>query len=143
MQGVTQRTYDAWRKGRGLAPRPVRGIERSEVEAIYRAEYWTLARCGDLPPFARLAHFDAAVNCGVTTAAKLLQRAVRVADDGVIGPKTLAAVAAAGPGLLDAMLWERVRYYRSISIAKRSDGRDLKVFLPGWLGRVLDVRAAA
>ena len=36
--------------------------------------------------------FDAAVNHGVTTATKLLQKAVEVKDDGKIGPVTLAAV---------------------------------------------------
>lgn len=143
-QGVTQATYDAWRRGRGLAARPVRGIERREVEAIYLERYWTPARCDGLPARLRLPHFDCAVNCGVVQAAKILQRALGVTADGVIGPVTLrAANGRPSAPLLDDMLWERLRYYREIAVRKRPDGRDLRTFLPGWIGRLLDVRAVA
>jgi len=36
MRGVTQRTYDGYRKRRGLSPRPVREIEEHELQDIYR-----------------------------------------------------------------------------------------------------------
>ena len=54
------------------------------------------------------AHFDAAVNTGVRQAAKLLQRAAGVEDDGRIGAITLGAVRAADERrLLEDMLWQR------------------------------------
>lgn len=140
-QGVTQATYDAWRRGRGLPERPVREIAPAEVQRIYLEHYWIPARCGELPAELRLAHFDAAVNCGVQQAAKFLQRALGVTADGVVGPITLRAAAERpSDSVLEGMLWGRLRYYRDIAVRQRPDGRDLRVFLAGWIGRVLSIR---
>ncbi len=71
--GVTQATYDAYRRKAGLPTRSVRDIERSEVEAIYREAYWLRAGCDDIsPPALALCVFDAAVNSGVGAALKWL-----------------------------------------------------------------------
>lgn len=141
-KGVTQAVYDAWRRSQGLAVRPVRGIEDGEVRAIYRERYWKAARADEMPPALRLVQFDAAVNCGVKMAIRFLQRALGVADDGVIGPVTLGALQKRQiRPLADEVLWERLRYYRTIAVRQRPDGRDLRVFLPGWIARLLDVQA--
>lgn len=72
--GVTQATYDAWRRKQGTEVRPVREIDRSEVEAIYWQQYWLRAGCDQLEPAAlALVVFDAAVNSGVGAALKWLQ----------------------------------------------------------------------
>jgi lysozyme family protein len=63
-----------------------------EAQAIYKTEYWDKMRGDNLPPTLALLVFDAAVNCGPSRAAKWLQVAVGVAQDGIIGPATLAAV---------------------------------------------------
>jgi len=139
--GITQAVYDDWRMDHGRLPRPVLEIEPEEVRQIYRERYWEAARCEDLPPEIRLLHFDAAVNCGVKNAAKFLQRALGVPVDGIIGPITLGAVQKREiRDLANDLLWERVRYYRDISARRRPDRRDLWVFLPGWLYRVLKLR---
>lgn len=140
-QGITQAVYDAWRRGRGLVPRPVLGIDPGEVRQIYLERYWTPARCDEFPAPVALVHFDCAVNAGVEQAALTLQRAVGVTADGVIGPVTLAAARARPPlELVDELLFQRLRYYRAIAIRKRPDGRDLRTFLPAWTGRLLDLR---
>jgi lysozyme family protein len=69
----------------------MRDMPVSVAKAIYKARYWDKARCDDLPPELRFDVFDCAVNSGVGTAIKLLQRALRVNDDGQIGPQTIAA----------------------------------------------------
>jgi hypothetical protein len=92
MKGVTQRVYDAWRRKHSLAPRSVRYLEQSELEAIYKHDYWDKVHGDDLPSGVDLAVFDLAVNSGVSRAAKMLQACVGVAQDGIIGPATLAAV---------------------------------------------------
>jgi len=140
--GITQATYDAWRSSQGLMLVPVKDITRQEVETIYRERYWQPARCDELPASLRLLHFDAAVNCGVANAIKFLQRALGVTADGIIGPITRRALQNAPESLLaHDLLWERLRYYHAISARSRPDGRDLRVFLLGWLARVLDLRS--
>ena len=61
-----------------------------EAKAIYRQDYWLEG----IPDAIAFDLFDTAVNSGVVTAAKLLQRTVGAKEDGVIGPNTHAAMAA-------------------------------------------------
>lgn len=73
--GVTQATYDAWRRGRGEPTRSVRDITRAEVETIYHDNYWLRAGCQDIaPPALALCVFDAAVNSGVGAALEWLRQ---------------------------------------------------------------------
>ena len=132
-KGITHKTYDAWRKSKGLPQKDVRGISDADVDAIYHERYWVAGKCDALPWPASGAHFDACVNHGLRNAAKLLQRAARVADDGKIGPMTLGAVRAAQPDeLVNRMLWARLAFYEAIA-RRRTASRK---FLLGWLSRV-------
>jgi lysozyme family protein len=66
------------------------------AKAIYRKHYW-LPAFDDLPYAVAFQVFDGAVNSGVAQSVKWLQRAVGVANDGNLGPATMAAVKAADP----------------------------------------------
>src|SRR4029079_1162976 len=68
-----------------------RAMKLDQAKAIYRAKYGDALRCDDLPAGLDYAVFDYGVNSGVSRAAKVLQRLSGAADDGVIGPVTLAA----------------------------------------------------
>jgi lysozyme family protein len=57
--------------------------------------------------------FDAAVNSGCKQSAMWLQQAVGANQDGVIGPKTLAAVAAT-PNLKSKLLAQRLRFMANL-----------------------------
>ena len=70
----------------------IANLTLADAQAIYRRDYWDRVCGDDLPPPLALIVFDAAVNNGVARAARWLQRAGGVAEDGVIGPVTLAAV---------------------------------------------------
>ena len=60
--------------------------------------------------------WDFAVNAGMGTAVRALQRAVRVAEDGSIGPVTLRAVRAMNtPDVLMRLAAQRLRFYTSLS----------------------------
>lgn len=132
-KGVIQSTYDTFRKNQGLPTQSVRAITDAEVHAIYKSMYWQAARCDALPWPLCAAHFDAAVNTGTRQAAKLLQRALGVADDGLIGKGTLAAAAAADPlEAAEAAADRRQDFYNSLVRNKPSLG----VFLKGWTRRV-------
>ncbi len=77
----------------------ITALSLADAQAIYRRDYWTRIGGDALPPPLALLVFDAAVNNGVDRAACWLQASVGVAEDGEIGPQTLAAVKAhATPG---------------------------------------------
>ena len=142
MQGVTQRVYDQHRAVWGEPLRPVRQIAPDELRKIYEWSYWIPSKAADIDvshPLTALCHFDCAVNCGVGMAAKLLQRALRVLDDGKIGPVTMQALRAADDrALVGRYLEFRATYYRAI-VDHRPRSAE---FLPGWLARLRHVARA-
>jgi len=111
MKGVTQRTYNGYRDRRRLPQRSVREIETHELEAIYRT-YWDAVKADKLGPLTAGQVFDHAVNAGPHRAIQVLQRAVGVNPDGVIGPRTMEAVRGV-PDTVAALLvgYERLQHY--------------------------------
>lgn len=135
-RGVTQAVYDAYRDRKGLQRQSVRAIADTEVHEIYRASYWDLARCSELPPGVSYVVFDGAVNSGVKQSVRWLQRALAVRDDGVIGPTTIAAAKSVPAGqLIDAILARRLEFLRKL--------KTWPTFGRGWTSRLNDVRATA
>lgn len=139
-QGITQGTYDAWRKSKGLPHATVRHITTEEVQAIYHERYWVDGHCDALPWPLSMAHFDACVNHGIRNATRILQRALAVTDDGIIGPITEAAIDEASPEkLMNSMTWERLRFYYRICQRRTAS----RVFLLGWIRRLIHLRDRA
>jgi lysozyme family protein len=91
-RGVTQAVYNAYRKVRGRGLQSVKHISDAELKAIYKFQYWDKVQGDYLPAGVDYAVFDFAVNSGVSRASKYLQAVLGVAQDGVIGAKTLAAI---------------------------------------------------
>lgn len=107
-----------------------------DAAKVYRSEYWNKVRGDDLPAGLDYAVFDFAVNSGPGRAAKYLQALVGVAQDGAIGPKTLAAVAAYDPAkLIDRLCDRRMTFLRNLS--------HWSTFGKGWTRRVEGVRVVA
>jgi hypothetical protein len=73
--GITQRTYDAWRRRMGKPRADVWTIPEVEVRAIYYDDYCLAAGCWGLPAPLAVMHFDTAVNMGVPTAKRMLASA--------------------------------------------------------------------
>lgn len=109
-------------------------LSEAKAREIYRVGEWTKCQCDLLPAGWDLAVFDAAVNIGSERAAKMLQKVVGAKRDGIIGPKTLAAVNIAPEGALDDFLEARRAYYRSLPARLRNSYEE------GWMNRVADVR---
>jgi len=63
-----------------------------EAKTIYRRDYWDKVAGDRLPVALALLAFDAAINNGTSRSVRWLQQAAQVAQDGVIGPKTLDAI---------------------------------------------------
>ena len=72
----------------------IASITLDQAKAIYRRDYWDKVSGDQLPPTLALLVFDSAVNSGPDRAIMWLQAAVGETQDGVIGPKTMAAVEA-------------------------------------------------
>ncbi len=135
-KGITQRTYDGYRKRRGMASRSVRNITDSEVSEIYRIQYWNKVSADDLPAGVDYAVYDFAVNSGPARAAKFLQDVVGVSADGIIGEQTLAAVSGADPAaVIDQLCSNRLAWLKRL--------KHFKTFGRGWTRRVNEVRDAA
>ena len=105
------------------------------AKRIYMERYWRPVRADELPAGVRYAVFDAAVNSGPGQAVKWLQRAAGVLDDGVLGPKTLAAVNALNAdSLRSKILAQRLRFMSSLP--------NWPAFSRGWSRRIADLMEA-
>lgn len=114
---------------------PMRDLPVDFAKAIYRRGYWDAVKADALPAAVRYAVFDGAVNSGSVQSIKWLQRALGVVDDGVIGPKTLAATIAADPHALKmAILAQRLRFMSSL--------HNWPAFGRGWARRICDLMEA-
>jgi lysozyme family protein len=140
--GITLRTLADWRgvAWSALGKAEVRALARPEAAAIYRKRYWEPCAGDDLPEGLDLALFDYAVNSGPGRAIRALQGLVGATADGLMGPKTLAAirtaVAARGVAALIVALCAG-----RLSFLERLAG--WATFGRGWTRRVAAIRAAA
>lgn len=137
--GITQRTYDEYRDGKGLANSDVKDISMGEVEEIYFYEYWLKTRCNEIPAPLNMLLFDASVNHGPRNAIRLLQRATGSKVDGLLGPKTIAAAErlSADQDLATMSFTDHRRAFFE-AIIKRDPSQE--VFRRGWMRR-LDIIA--
>ena len=142
-RGVTQATYDAYRKRKGIPKRSVKELSVDEIKEIYFNGYWRPAMCQEMPNEAlSTLMFDAAVNHGPGQAIKFLQQAAGVPAaecDGKWGPKSRARMIAAAANissLIDECLLQRERFYRLIVERKPQLG----AFLRGWMNRLVSLR---
>lgn len=112
----------------------MRNIPMSVVENIYKARFWDALGCDELADKYGFAFafqlFDAGVNHGVGNAKRMLQRAVGVVDDGVIGKVTRQAIDDNAEHLTDLFNAERIHFYTKIS--------SFNHFGRGWMRRMSD-----
>ena len=139
-RGVTQKTYSAWRAGRGLANADVKHITEEEVQAIYEHGYWLPPGCHMLPRRLDLVQFDTAVNMGPVRSVKILQTTLGCTPDGGFGATTQGLVAGCDAASTVANYCTvREGIYRSLA----QKNPKLSKFLKGWLNRLNALRAEA
>lgn len=118
-----------------------------EKKAIYKRDYWDKIKGDDMPYQLSLAVFDTAVNCGVRQASLLLQRAINcfvdsaIDTDGIIGPKTIAAVNYAkmfGHNRCVSLVFCELRLCHYNLLYMSSDSYN--EFIHGWINRINDLR---
>lgn len=135
MRGVTHRVYTAWRRAHGLPPQNVSMIKKSEIDAIYRENYWQPLRCDALPSGVDYCVFDYGVNSGVGRAGKVLRRVLALADDAVFSAVQDKLRRADAERVIQTICDERLRFLQRLST--------WPTFGRGWGARVYRVRAAA
>ena len=107
----------------------IKALTLHNAKDIYRRDFWQRVRGDELPREFAFQALDAAVNHGIGNAVRWMQRAAGVADDGVIGPVTLAAVQRAQPAdLVLRFNAERLRFYAKLTT--------FGTFGRGWVNRV-------
>ena len=127
--GITARTLAEARKADPELPAKVGDLTYRQVSRIYRTRYWDAVDGDAMPPGIGLALFDAAVNHGPAGAIKLLQRALDVPADGVIGPQTRTALDGAFPeALLAEFCARRMELYAKLGT--------FRTFGLGWSRRL-------
>jgi lysozyme family protein len=133
--GVTKRVWEAF-VGHPVDEAAMRALTPADVAPLYRQNYWNRVHGDELPAGVDYAVMDFAVNSGTSRAAKTLQRACGVNDDGAIGQQTLDAVGTANPiTLIDTVCDERLAFLRTLPT--------FVTFGHGWTNRVQRVKAAA
>lgn len=130
---------------RGIVPpaTTIRDLTKPQAAAIYRALFWDDTRCGLLPGAVGLVVFDHAVHSGSGAAVRLLQEVVGAPIDGVIGPRTVTAVA--GPfatdpeQLLTDLIDARFEAQQELIARRPKDAR----FRRGWRRRLFRLATEA
>ena len=136
--GITAMTLGNWRGWtRPATHAEVEALTRVEAKAIYIARY--IEQPGftpeNIPDLAlRVALIDDGVNTGPRSAIKRLQRAVGVPQDGILGPRTKAALALVDPvWVRTECVKSRCIYYGHLVAQDATQRR----FIVGWLTRAL------
>lgn len=75
----------------------IKNLTLDAAKAIYYRDWWLKAGAEYLNPDMIYQVWQFAVNAGMGNARRVLQRAVKVADDGIIGPKTIDAIKRTDP----------------------------------------------
>ncbi len=133
--GITLATLSEWRNSDCTAA-DVQALTAEEAQAIYFARYWTPINGNNLPPGVDLMVFDFAVTSGPQTSAVRLQGLLGVAQDGAIGPRTIAATAGRNStALIAEMAYSHEAYYRAMA--------GFAEFGAGWLARNARARQEA
>lgn len=140
--GVTLATWTTYCKKYGFKAnvRTLKAMTESQWREIMKGMYWDKLRCDEVR-WQSVANLmcDWGVNSGVSKAAMAIQQLVGVTADGVVGPKTVAAInAAKAPDVLfQSLKSKREANYRAIA---KADPKK-RTFLEGWLKRLGKVNA--
>lgn len=114
----------------------IAALTREGAKEIYRYDFWQAAGVS-LDGAVAFQVFDAAVNHGISTAIRMLQRAIEAADDGHWGPYSQSKYEKLETNdVLLRFLAERLDFMRKLST--------WGTFGAGWAGRIVaNLRYAA
>ena len=94
----------------------IANLTLDRAKMLYRRDFWGPAGCDLVADAAKFDLFDMAVNSGVKTAIKTLQRAVGATPDGVIGPVTMQMISSMpGPRLVARFNGARLQFMTELN----------------------------
>ena len=140
--GITIGTLAEWRQEEATVA-DVRDLTRAEADAIFRARYYSLCRCGEMPERMAAVIYNCAVLSGPARSIKLAQKAFnslglsvdgsKLEEDGVLGRITMGAIQQTDAGVLaSAFMDQQEAYLRALDT--------FHVFGPGWMNRMAALR---
>lgn len=133
--GITRCTWEGW-VGHVVSSGSFKDLKESDVKPLYKAKYWDVCRCDNLPAGVDFVVFDTAVNSGPTKAAKILQQCLNMPVDGIIGMHTIEAAWAYDPvKLVHRYCDARIAYLKSLA--------SYKFFGDGWDDRIAQLRESS
>lgn len=114
----------------------IKNLTVDRAVEIYKKDYWDKCRCDEMPMAIALYVFDTAVNQGCGFAIKMLQTALGINADGIIGKQTLDKIKQVSLSkLIDDMSVIRVDRYKKTA--------NFDTFGKGWLIREEKTRRKA
>jgi len=120
--GISKRAYP----GEDIA-----NMTLERAKSIYQRDYWGPAGCDTVPDTIKFPLFDMAVNLGVKTAIKQLQKTCQTTEDGILGPMTLQALNSMDQiKLAVRLVANQLEYYTGLVT--------WPAFGKGWSKRVID-----
>lgn len=109
----------------------IKGLTLEKAKAIYHRDWWLRLRADDMDGAIAYQVWDFAVNAGMETAKRALQRAVGVADDGQIGNISVKAIQSMTvTDVIARFNAERLNHYTRLST--------WLTFGKGWSNRVAE-----
>lgn len=113
----------------------IKNLTEDRAKELYKLDYWDKIKADDINSQVIATHiFDAAVNMGVSRAAKMAQSVVNVSADGFIGSQSLRALNQVSPDWFDDKYrLSKIQRYADICNGNRSQRK----FLLGWINRAL------
>lgn len=133
--GITQVTLGKWRKlGREATPQEVKNLTEKEAREIYTQLYIKVPGFDKIKDEKLREHaIDIGVNSGYTRSISWIQEAVGQIPDGILGPKTLAALDECDIDTVRKnVIKARLKFIGKLITNNPSQA----VFCHGWLARI-------
>ena len=119
--GIAKRSYPSLN---------IADLTKEDAVHIYQRDYWQVCKCDMLPSPIAILVFDTAVNQGTDAAIRLLQAALGVNVDGVIGPATI-------DGARRSDFLEAISTFTAGRCMRYALNPNVKRFGSGWFRRVV------
>lgn len=122
----------------------IKNLTEDDAKRHYETFYWIPCKAEFMPLPIALMVFDVCVNSGDRMAIKLLQRALKINDDGIWGQQTKSALEKADlKNLMCRYSTQRNLFYMNLCTPLSTDNNERKQiklirrkrFLEGWLNR--------